>query len=85
VLVPYPHRGSYSIAFLTSESPTEVLSALGPGFVTVFLPTTPNPTSGLLLIVPIEDVVPLDITVEEGLRLVISAGALSGGNDELTK
>ncbi|MBN2564279.1 MAG: DUF502 domain-containing protein [Candidatus Eisenbacteria bacterium] len=84
VLVPYPHRGSYSIAFLTSEWPTSVLTALGPGFVTVFLPTTPNPTSGLLLVVPVDDVVPLDITVEEGLRLVISAGALDNGQGDGT-
>jgi uncharacterized membrane protein len=77
VLVPYPREGSYSIAFLTSESPTSVLRALGPGFVTVFLPTTPNPTSGLLLVVPASELVPLDISVDEGLRLVISAGALA--------
>jgi uncharacterized membrane protein len=83
VLVPYPLKGTFSIAFLTSESPTSVQGALGPGFVTVFLPTTPNPTSGLLLVVPSSDIVPLDITVEEGLRLVISAGALSRDDSEL--
>ena len=77
VLVPYPHPGTYSIAFVTSDSPTSVLGALGPGFVTVFLPTTPNPTSGLLLVVPVSEIVPLDISVEDGLKLVISAGALA--------
>lgn len=82
VLVPYPHPGTYSIAFVTSDSPTSVLGALGPGFVTVFLPTTPNPTSGLLLIVPVSEVVPLDISVEDGLKLVISAGALAKDDEE---
>jgi uncharacterized membrane protein len=83
VLVPYPLKGSYSIAFLTSESTTSVLGPLGPGFVTVFLPTTPNPTSGLLLVVPASEIIPLDISVEQGLRLVISAGALARNDEEL--
>ena len=77
VLVNYPRSGTYSVAFLTSESPTSVESKLGKGFVTVFLPTTPNPTSGFLLVVPSDEVIPLDMSVDEGLRLVISAGALA--------
>ncbi len=81
VLVSYPRKGTYSVAFLTSESPTSLEGALGGNFVTVFLPTTPNPTSGLLLVVPADEVVPLDMTVDEGLRLVISAGALSRDED----
>ena len=81
VLVNYPLKGTYSIAFLTSESPTSIEGKLGEGFVTVFLPTTPNPTSGFLLVVPAEDVIPLDLSVDEGLRLVISAGALSNSSD----
>ena len=82
VLVPYPEKGTYSVAFLTSESPTSIESGLGKGYVTVFLPTTPNPTSGIMLVVPGKDVIPLDMTVDEGLKLVISAGALSKGNGE---
>ena len=81
VLVSYPLKGTYSVAFLTSESPTSVEGELGKGFVTVFLPTTPNPTSGFLLVVPAEDVIPLEMSVDEGLRLVISAGALSRNGD----
>ena len=77
VLVSYPTKGTYSVAFLTSESPESVEGGLGKGFVTVFLPTTPNPTSGFLLIVPADEVIPLDMTVDEGLKLVISAGALA--------
>ena len=81
VLVSYPQKGTYSVAFVTSESPTSVESELGKGFVTVFLPTTPNPTSGFLLVVPAEDVIPMNLSVDEGLRLVISAGALSRNGD----
>ena len=81
VLVSYPQKGTYSVAFVTSESPTSVESELGKGFVTVFLPTTPNPTSGFLLVVPAEDVIPMNLSVDEGLRLVISAGALSKNGD----
>jgi uncharacterized membrane protein len=77
VLVSYPQKGMYSVAFLTSESPTSIEEGLGTGYVTVFLPTTPNPTSGILLVVPATEIVPLDMTVDEGLRLVISAGALA--------
>ena len=77
VLVPYPEKGTYSVAFLTSDSPTAIERELGKGFVTVFLPTTPNPTSGIMLVVPSDDVIPLDMTVDEGLKLVISAGALA--------
>ncbi len=81
VLVSYPQKGTYSVAFVTSESPASVESELGKGFVTVFLPTTPNPTSGFLLVVPAEDVIPMNLSVDEGLRLVISAGALSRNGD----
>lgn len=82
VLVSYPRKGTYSVAFLTSESPTAIEGKLDGDFVTVFLPTTPNPTSGILLVIPAEEVIPLDLTVDEGLRLVISAGALSGDEDD---
>jgi uncharacterized membrane protein len=82
VLVSYPQKGTYSVAFVTSESPTSVEGSLGKGFVTVFLPTTPNPTSGFLLVVPAEEVIPMNLTVDEGLRLVISAGALSENGDD---
>ena len=81
VLVSYPQKGTYSVAFVTSESPSSVEGDLGMGFVTVFLPTTPNPTSGFLLVVPAGEVIPLNMSVDEGLRLVISAGALSKNRD----
>jgi uncharacterized membrane protein len=82
VLVNYPKEGTYGVAFLTSESPKLVVGQEDKRFVTVFLPTTPNPTSGFLLVVPEEETIPLDMSVDEGLRLVISAGALARSDDE---
>jgi len=80
VLVEYPHKGTWSMAFVTSESGGRLAEDLGRNVVTVFLPTTPNPTSGFFLIVPEEDVVPLDMPVHEGLELVVSAGVLARDN-----
>jgi len=77
VLVPFPHKGIYSVAFLTSSSSGVVDRVLGKRFVSVFLPTTPNPTSGYFLMVPEDEVIPLDISVNDGLKLIITAGALS--------
>jgi len=77
VLVEYPHKGTWSMAFVTSETGGRLSDDLGRKVVTVFLPTTPNPTSGFFLIVPKEDVVSLDMPVDEGLKLVVSAGVLS--------
>jgi len=77
VLVPFPHKGIYSVAFLTSSSSGVVDQVLGKRFVSVFLPTTPNPTSGYFLMVPEDEVIPLDISVNDGLKLIITAGALS--------
>ena len=77
VLVEYPHKGMWSMAFVTSETGGRLTEDLGREVVTVFLPTTPNPTSGFFLIVPKEDVVALDMPVDEGLKLVVSAGVLA--------
>ncbi len=77
VLVEYPHKGTWSMAFVTSETGGRLSDDLGRKVVTVFLPTTPNPTSGFFLIIPEEDVVALDMPIDEGLKLVVSAGVLS--------
>jgi uncharacterized membrane protein len=82
VLINYPYKGMYSMAFQTSESAGPVEDAVdGRRLVSVFLPTTPNPTSGYFLLVPKEDVIPLDISVNEGLKYIISAGALARGSN----
>jgi uncharacterized membrane protein len=75
-LVEYPRKGLYAIVFISTETKGEIDSKVfkGKDVLSVFLPTTPNPTSGYLLFVPKEDVVILDMSVEEGAKLVISAG-----------
>ncbi len=83
VLVNYPLKGTYSMAFQTSESAGAIEDAVGKKLVTVFLPTTPNPTSGFFLLVPEDEVVPLDISVNEGLRYIISAGAVASRSADL--
>lgn len=78
-LIEYPRRGIYSIAFVTAPSPELVADIAGVELVSVFLPTTPNPTSGFLLMLPQAEVHLLDISVEEGLKLVISGGVIGPG------
>ena len=76
VLIEYPRKGIYSIGFVTQDTRGIVQSKLPDDVVSIFLPTTPNPTSGFLLFVPKKDIVLLNITVEEALKLVISGGAI---------
>lgn len=75
-LVEYPRRGIWAIAFISTNAKGEIDAKLSDGepVVTVFLPTTPNPTSGFLLFLPKSDVKVLDMSVEDAAKLVISAG-----------
>ncbi|MEM8915756.1 MAG: DUF502 domain-containing protein [Pseudomonadota bacterium] len=74
VLIEYPRRGIWAVGFVTGTTQGDVGRRIHGQTVNVFLPTTPNPTSGFLLFLPREDVIFLDMTVEEGIKLVISAG-----------
>ena len=77
-LVEYPRKGIWAIAFISTSTKGEIPPKAGESAMTsVFLPTTPNPTSGFLLFVPSEDVIELDMTVEEAAKLVISAGLVT--------
>lgn len=76
MLVQYPRAGAWTIAFQTGAPSGEVAHHLGSGFVSVYVPTTPNPTSGFFLIVPRADVVELAMSVDEALTYVISMGAV---------
>jgi len=77
-MVEYPRKGIWAIAFVSTETKGEVLDKMSHDtMMSIFLPTTPNPTSGFLLFVPKEDVVILDMTVEEAAKLVISAGLVT--------
>ncbi|QKT05052.1 DUF502 domain-containing protein [Ectothiorhodospiraceae bacterium 2226] len=77
LLVEYPRKGVYSIGFLTSETEGEVQERTGEEVVTVFVPTTPNPTSGFIIMVPRRDVTELEMTVDEGFRMIVSLGVVS--------
>lgn len=76
VLVEYPRKGLFTMGFLTGESQGEVQEKTMLECVNVFLPTTPNPTSGWLVLVPKEDIMLLDMTVEQGLKFIISGGVV---------
>ncbi|MBL7068863.1 MAG: DUF502 domain-containing protein [Candidatus Omnitrophica bacterium] len=76
-LIEYPRKGIYSIAFVTTAVGKKELSdKSGRELVSLFLPTTPNPTSGMFIAVPKEDVIFLDMSIEDGFKLVISSGAV---------
>ena len=77
VLVEYPRRGIWAIAFITGTTKGEVQNLTVEETVNIFLPTTPNPTSGFLLFVPREEVIPLDMSVEEAVKMVISGGIVT--------
>ncbi len=77
VLVEYPREGIYSVGFITSEEADEIEMKTGKKCVRVFIPTTPIPTGGFLIIVPEEKVVKLDMSVADGFKYIISLGALS--------
>ena len=77
LLVQYPREGSWTIAFLTGAPGGDVLNHLDGGFVSVYVPTTPNPTSGFFLMMPARDVIELDMTVDEALRYIISMGVVA--------
>ncbi len=77
VLVEYPRRGVWAIAFITGHTKGEVQNITEEESINIFVPTTPNPTSGFLLFVPKKELVPLSMSVEEALKMVISGGILT--------
>ena len=76
LLIEYPRKGLFSFCFLTSENPREVQNRTNEDVVTVFLPTTPNPTSGFMLFVPRKDVIELDMPIDDALKMIISLGVV---------
>src|SRR5512147_686789 len=77
VLVQYPRAGVWTIAFITGVTQGEVRDLTSGEMVNVFVPTTPNPTSGFLLFVPRSDIIPLSMSVEDALKMVVSGGLLT--------
>ena len=74
VLVEYPRRGSWAVGFATKENTGEITSKVKKDLINVFVPTTPNPTSGFLLMFPKDEVIYLDLTFEQASKFIVSAG-----------
>ena len=77
VLVEYPRKGVYAVGFATKENTGEIRKKAGKELLNVFVPTTPNPTSGFLLMFPIDEVIFLDLTFEEASKFIVSAGSFN--------
>ncbi len=76
VMLQYPSKGVWSVGFVTSEQLDEISAKLGRVHVCVFVPTTPNPTSGFIMMVPREDVVELDMSVDAAMRMIVTLGVV---------
>jgi len=74
VLIEYPRKGTWAVGFATKENSGELNKKTSRNLVNVFVPTTPNPTSGFLLMIPKEDLIYLDLTFEEASKFIVSAG-----------
>lgn len=77
IMIEYPRKGVWSIAFVTGEPIGEVQEKTAETVLTCFVPTTPNPTSGFIVLVPRKDVIWLEMTVEEAMRMIISLGVVT--------
>ena len=80
VLLEYPRKGSWAVGFATKENSGEIKSKTNQNLINVFVPTTPNPTSGFLLMIPKEDLIYLDMTFEEASKFIVSAGTSTINN-----
>ena len=80
VLIEYPRKGVWAVGFATKENKGEMAEKTNRKLINVFVPTTPNPTSGFLLMFPIEDVIHLNMTFEEASKFIVSAGTSAGKN-----
>lgn len=76
LLIEYPRKGIYSLAFMTSVGPDEVAQASGEETLCVFVPTTPNPTSGFLVLVPRKDALELEMEVDQAIKMIVSVGVV---------
>ncbi len=79
VLVRYPHPTSWTLAFQTGDGTPEARAKTGRRLVSVFVPTTPNPTSGFFLMMPEDEVIELDMSIDDGLRMLLSVGVVVPG------
>jgi len=77
LLIEYPRKGVWSLAFKTNKGLAEASAIINQDLITVFVPTTPNPTSGFLLLIPEKDVKVIDLTIESALKYIVSLGTIS--------
>jgi len=77
VMLEYPRKGIYCLAFVTGKTKGEIHLKTGSEFINIFLPTTPNPTSGFFLMIPQEDLIELDMSVEDGIKMIVSGGVVT--------
>jgi uncharacterized membrane protein len=77
VLVEFPRKGAYTVAFVTGEPANEIHARTGQRFISVYVPTTPNPTSGYFIMFPEHEIVHLDMSVEDAFTLIISGGIVN--------
>ena len=80
VLIEYPRKGVWAVGFATKENKGEMAQKTNKKLINIFVPTTPNPTSGFLLMFPVEDVIYLNMTFEEASKFIVSAGTSTGNN-----
>ena len=74
VLIEYPRKGIWAVGFATKENDGEIANKVQKKLLNIFVPTTPNPTSGFLLMIPVEDIIYLDMSFEEASKFIVSAG-----------
>lgn len=76
IMVEYPRRELWTLAFVTGDTAQGLIDITGRELISIYVPTTPNPTSGFFIMAPKEDIIELDITVEAGLKLILSTGVV---------
>ena len=84
VLIEFPRKGQYSLAFVTGVTEGEVQQLTNEKMLNVYVPTTPNPTSGYLLFVPESEIIPVSMSVEDGMKMIISGGMYTPGGNQKT-
>ena len=82
LLIQYPRKGVYSLCFQTSKDVGEIQEKSGEDVICVFIPTTPNPTSGYIIMIPKDEVIELDMSVEDALKMIISLGVVVPSSDK---
>lgn len=80
VLAEYPRKGIWQIGFVTSEAWESLRQKTGKNLINVIMPTTPNPTGGMLILIPSEDLIPIDWTYNEGMKYIVSGGVVTPGS-----